>query len=267
MHESHPLDRLRVDGGQGADWSRTSTDYARHRPGYPASFFQHLRRLGVGLPGQTVLDLGTGVGALALEFASAGARVTGIDIAPGQLAVAAARALAAGLRVDWHLAPAESTGLPSRRFDLVSASQAWLYFDKQQTVPEVLRLLAPGGRLLTCHLCWLPEWDALARASEQVVLRHNPHWTGAHWNGQVPAVPRWLDDAWDCVAHFVYDAPLSFTAESWRGRLRACRGVAATLDDEQVAAFDRDVAGLLAGQGLASFTVLHRIDAHLLAPR
>ena len=64
-------------------------------------------------------------------------------------------------------------------------------------------------------------------------------------------------------AMFCYDVPISFTRETWRGRMRASRGVGAVLNEEQVRAFDEEHAALLeeiAGEG---FDVLHRIDAHI----
>ncbi|MCH8841303.1 MAG: hypothetical protein IH831_11660, partial [Planctomycetes bacterium] len=69
------------DGGREIDWSRTSADYSEHRPDYPDAFYERLAERGVGLPGQRILDLGTGVGFLAQRFAQAGAIVAGIYIA------------------------------------------------------------------------------------------------------------------------------------------------------------------------------------------
>jgi hypothetical protein len=64
----------------------------------------------------------------------------------------------------------------------------------------------------------------------------------------------------------VFDEPIPFTRESWRGRIRACRGVGATLSDDQIEAFDREHDALLRTITDGNFSVLHRIDAHLLRP-
>ena len=55
--------------------------------------------------------------------------------------------------------------------------------------------------------------------------------------------------------------------ESRAGDSRACRGVGASLSPEEVAAFDREHAELLASMVPQSFTVLHRIDCHVMRPR
>jgi len=53
-----------IDHGKPFDWGRTSENYAKYRDIYPTSFYAKLRELGIGLPGQHVLDLGTGTGVL-----------------------------------------------------------------------------------------------------------------------------------------------------------------------------------------------------------
>jgi hypothetical protein len=59
---------------------------------------------------------------------------------------------------------------------------------------------------------------------------------------------------------------LPFTRASWRGRFRACRGVGASMADDEVAAFDAEHARLLEQSVPAQFTVLHRIDCHIFRP-
>lgn len=47
------------------DFGRAANDYAKHRPGFPPVFFDHVKALGIGAAGQRILDLGTGTGTLA----------------------------------------------------------------------------------------------------------------------------------------------------------------------------------------------------------
>jgi len=51
-----------------------------YRPGYPASFYTVLQAVGIGRPGQHILDLGTGTGVLARAFAKQGAHVIGLHM-------------------------------------------------------------------------------------------------------------------------------------------------------------------------------------------
>src|SRR5215213_4575476 len=61
------------------DFGKTAQDYGRYRHGFPAALFDRLAAFDVGLPGQRVLDLGTGTGTLARGFARRGCTVTGLD--------------------------------------------------------------------------------------------------------------------------------------------------------------------------------------------
>lgn len=261
MHTTAP-----IDPGRHIDWSLTSADYAAHRPGPPPRLYDMLAAMGVGLAGQRILDLGTGTGLLAREFARRGARVCGTDLAPGQIDAARREAQREQLVIDFQTAPAEDCPYPDASFDVVTASQCWMYFDPDRAIAEVKRVLRPGGVLVTTHFSWLQHADAVARASEALVLQFNPAWRGANWSGDVPARPAWTTGRADVRGMFWFDAAVPFTAESWRGRMRACRGVGATLSDAEVAAFDAAHAALLARIAPAQFSVLHRVDAHLLQP-
>jgi SAM-dependent methyltransferase len=255
-----------TDPGVTIDWDRTSNDYLRFRPGYPESFWRRIVALGIGQPGQRVLDLGTGTGNLAIDLARRGCSVAGIDLAAGQVEEARRRAEREKLPVDFRVGPAEATGLPGGSFDVVTASQCWLYFDKDRVIPEVKRLLAPGGKLVTCHLCWLPRRDRIARETEALVLEHNPKWTANDCSGDVPAIPAWAVPHFRVAAMFFYDEPVTFTRETWRGRIRACRGIGAALDAGAVRAFDAELDALLKTLAGDEFTILHRIDAHVFEP-
>jgi len=253
-----------ADPGRTIDWSLASADYARHRPCPPPAFFDRLAALGIGRKGQRILDLATGTGLLAREFARRGAAVCGIDIAPGQIAAARVLAAGEGLACDFAVARAEAIPFPAARFDAATANQCWLYFDADRALAELGRVLAPGGLLAVSHFSWLPRASAIARASEALVLAHNPAWRGGDWSGSVPPVPDWAAArGYAPVGMFCFDADIAFTAESWRGRMRACRGVGATLDAGAVAAFDAEHAALLARIAPAEFPIPHRMDAHV----
>lgn len=254
-----------IDHGRPIDWGHASADYARYRAGYPPSFFNRITALGIGLPNQRILDLGTGTGNLAREFACRGCKVTGIDISEVQIAEAGRLAAEQGTQVDFRVASAEQTGLPDRSFDVITASQCWLYFDRDKAAAEVKRLLAPDGRLMTCHLAWLPRRDAIARQTEQLILKYNPDWTAGNLSGRVACRPDWVREDFFVSAFFVYEEPIPFTRETWRGRIRACRAIGAQLPPSEVEKFDSEHAALLARTVSESFTVLHWIDCHILA--
>ncbi len=259
MHDPGP-----IDPGRAIDWSATSADYVAHRPGPPARLYDLLTALGVGLPGQRLLDLGTGTGLVAREFARRGAHVSASDIAAGQIDAARIEAAREGLTIDFRVAPAESGPWSDGSFDLATASQCWMYFDVDRVLAELRRVLVPGGQLVTTHFSWLPQQDPVARGSEALVLQFNPAWRGGGWSGKLPSVPAWTTGRARVEAMLWFDVDVSFTRESWRGRLRACRGVGATLGVDEIEAFDAAHAAWLARTVPPVFTVRHRVDAHVL---
>jgi len=91
------------------------------------------------------------------------------------------------------------------------------------------------------------------------VLKHNPTWPLAGSDGRQP----WI--AGDLIAcglehsgTFEFDLDVPMTHEAWRGRLRACNGVL-TLPAEGIAAFDAELAALLAERYPPRLAVPHRV--------
>ena len=252
------------DPGKTIDWGKTSDDYAQYRPGPPLRLYQMLASLGVGLKDQRILDLGTGTGVLAIQFAHQKARVAGIDISDGQIEAARKIAVSRELQVDFKTASAEDIPFPDHSMDVVTANQCWLYFDPSKTIPEILRVLVPGGILVTSHFSWLPRQDDVASATEKLMLKHNPTWTAADYEGVIPERPKGIGAEFDVKSMFFFDEQIEFTHESWRGRIRACRGVGAALSPDAVAAFDAELAELLVKIAPSEFSVRHRVDAHVM---
>src|SRR4051794_17234335 len=75
--------------------------YSTGRPTYPKLLAERVAAL-VGLSRQrAVLDLGTGPGFLAIDFAPLARAVTAVDPSPEMLAIAAENAVRAGARIDF----------------------------------------------------------------------------------------------------------------------------------------------------------------------
>ena len=252
-----------IDNEQEFDWGKVAPDYAQYRAGYPESFYEVLAALGIGKPRQKILDLGTGTGVLARAFAKRGARVTAADISAHQIAEAQALAAQEGLDISFSVCAAEDIAFPDGSFEVISAGQSWLYFDAAVMIPKVLRLLVAEGCLVLTHLAWLPDKDSIAKQTEELVLHYNPGWTGAGYKGNIPPVFPWAQEHFELRTFHVMTAPVPFTRATWRGRIRACRGIGASLSAEEVERFDAEHSRLLATIAPDEFTVLHQMAIHV----
>jgi SAM-dependent methyltransferase len=116
-------------------------DYVVGRPSYPAAALDALFD-GLGdASGVFAADLGAGTGISARLLAERGAQVIAIE--PNQAMRAAAEPHA---RVEWRAGTAESTGLTESSVDLVTAFQAFHWFDHDKALREMVRILRPAGR-------------------------------------------------------------------------------------------------------------------------
>src|SRR6476659_6936695 len=114
------------------------------------------------LSGLDVLELGCGGGQWSIALAARGVRVVGLDLSAAQLSHAASK----GSRVPFVQASAEATPFAGAAFDVVFCDHGAMTFaDPDASVPEVARLLRPGGRLVFCHtaplrvMCLDDEWN------------------------------------------------------------------------------------------------------------
>ena len=139
--------------------------YTKYRPGYPAEVFDYLlASVPVGARPPDVVDMGAGTGQLSAGFVERGCHVTAVEPDARMLEVLIGRTgVAAAVE-----GSAESMPLPDSSADVVAGSQMWHWVDADRAVPEIARVLRPGGVL---SIIWSLRDDSAdwVKAMEEVV--------------------------------------------------------------------------------------------------
>ena len=152
-----------------ANWNREADDYQREHGSQLNRFDRptwgvwgiaesELDILG-DVAGRDVLEFGCGGGQWSIALVRRGARAVGLDLSIRQLAHARRLAGEASERVPFVNANAERAPFPDASFDVVFCDHGAMTFaDPYLTVPEVARLLRPGGVFafnIASPLIWL----------------------------------------------------------------------------------------------------------------
>lgn len=246
-----------IDGGRAFDWGKASADYAKYRDIYPQEFYDRIRALGLCQKGTSVLDIGTGTGVLPRALYDTGAQFTGADIAQNQIAQARALAAQGGMAIDFVCSPAEELPFPEKSFDAALACQCFWYFDHERLSQRLHALLKDGGRFAALEMEWLPFEDETAAATERLVLKYNPQWSGKGEVRHKVSVPECWFRYFDKESEELFDLDVPFTRESWNGRIKACRGIGASLSEELKDRFSREHMALLEEIAPERFTIKH----------
>lgn len=250
---------IRFDNGNAFDWGKTSSDYARFRDIYPKEFYQKILDLGYCQKGQNVLDLGTGTGVLPRSLYPYGADFVGVDISENQIHYAKALSNEAGMDIKYFVSSAEAFAFAPSTFDVVTACQCFMYFDKSILLPKIHRLLKENGHLLIMYMNWLPDESPIAQTSENLILKYNPAWTGFGMQRQEPKTPEWSKALFTVSNALAFDVNIRFTRETWNGRIKACRGIgASSLTSKEIEAFEKEHLAYLNTVPKA-FTIPHYI--------
>jgi SAM-dependent methyltransferase len=190
--------------------------YVRHRPSYPPTLLDLLARSCGLAPNTAVADVGSGTGILTALLLDRGARVAAVE-PNAAMRAAAERALGGreGFRsVDGS---AEATGLGPRSIGLITAAQAFHWFDPARARAEFVRILRPGGFVA---LIWNQRADTpFNREYEDMLERFAPDYAEVRERDRAaePLLRAFFAPSSPRFARF--DNEQRFDLEGLRGRL------------------------------------------------
>ena len=248
-----------IDDGKPFDWGKTSEDYAKYRDIYPEEFYRKLTERGLCVSGQRVLDIGTGTGVLPRNLYSFGAKWTCTDIAENQIEQAKILAKQQGMDIEFYTCQAEDLDYPDDTFDVVTACQCIWYPNHDILAPKLAKIIKKGGKFLILYMGWLPFEDEIAGKSEDIIKKYNPVWNGAGDTVHPVWIPPQYEQFFDITLEEQTRVDIPFTRESWHGRMRACRGVGASLSPSELEKWDAEHMQMLVDNAPEQFMIQHYI--------
>jgi SAM-dependent methyltransferase len=215
--------------------------YERARPAWPEEAARWLVPEGAEL----VVELGAGTGKLTRAVAALGVRVVAIEPDPRMLAVLR------GLGLEGVEGSAEAIPFDDGVADAVVAGSSLHWFELDQALPEIHRVLRPDGRFA---FGWNHRDDrspAIARMAEVVyaaqVLTPGPRWRSRDWVAELNEAGLFRDVERARFAH-VHELP----REALRDHLLSYSGIAALPEAQQRQVFAEAAALLDADDSVSS---------------
>lgn len=153
----------------GRSFDETAPTYAVVRAAYPAAALGWLVPPGA----RRVLDVGAGTGKLTRQLVDGGLDVVAVEPSPQMAAELAACVPEAELL----LGTAEEIPLPDASVDTVVAGSAFHWFDSGRALPELARVLRPGGSLALvwnqpdARTGWVRQLDEITGAARRRISR------------------------------------------------------------------------------------------------
>jgi SAM-dependent methyltransferase len=204
-----------------------ATAYERARPAWPEAAARWLVPVGTEL----VVELGAGTGKLTRAVSALGTRAVAVEPDPRMLAVLH------GLGLEGVEGSAEAIPFDDAVADAVVAGSSLHWFELEQALPEIHRVLRPGGRFA---FGWNHRDDrhpAIARMGEAVYAaqarRPGPRWRSRDWAAELTESGLFRDVEQALFEH-VHELPREALAD----HLLSYSGVAALADDERRRVFN-----------------------------
>src|SRR6266511_195070 len=209
-------------------------------------------------PGMRILDVACGAGQISIPAARAGAKVTGIDIAPNLIEQARARAQAENLDARFDEGDAEMLPYTDRSVDIVISLIGAMFAPRHELVAaELKRVCRPGGKIIMGN--WTPSGFV-----GQMFKVHGKHVPPP---AIMPAPVKWGEEETvrerfkDGISHlklsrrlypFRYPFPPSQVIEFFRTYYGPSHKAFAALDPEKQTALRRDLETLWAEHNSAT---------------
>lgn len=143
--------------------------YAKFRPSYPAALVDWLYKMTAA---ENVADIGAGTGKFTEKLLAKPWSVTAVE---PNTDMCRELLKCIGGKAEIVMASAEDTGLPEHNFGLITAAQAFHWFDENKFREECRRLLTPDGRLAVIFNSRMTS--DITRERDEICMRYCPEFS------------------------------------------------------------------------------------------
>ena len=156
----------------GSSFGAAAAAYAEHRPGYAEAAVRWALEPVWSRRPLRVIDIGAGTGKLTATLARLGADVTAVE--PDQNMLAELRRELPSVRS--VSGSAEEIPVPDGSADAVLAGQAMHWFDMDRAMPEIARVLTPGGVFAGLwnvdddRVGWVAEFAEMSKRNASITM-------------------------------------------------------------------------------------------------
>ena len=137
-----------------------AAEYISNRETIPDELLSGLKARGIDFSGAKIADFGSGPGFLSDLLSAEGGIVDAVDPVEKFIDYGKEK-FKDNNKVNFNLKRAESSGLPSKTYDIVFVLSGWHWFRRTEAIAEVERILKPDGCLIIADIHFERKTDVI----------------------------------------------------------------------------------------------------------
>lgn len=214
----------------GANFGVVAESYARSRNDIPHQLFESLLLRNISFDGKEIADIGCGTGALTRKIKIRKGNVVGVDLSPELIEKARLISEKEYLPIEYQIGNTENTCLESNSYNIVTVLRAWHWFNREEAIKEVKRILKSKGTLLVMDSGFSGELNLVVQTfsvlNKYIPGGIKPAGSKAHSKQRINGYPiEWFEE-WsqydlDVRDFYKFDYTVNFTNEEWVDRIES----------------------------------------------